>query len=74
MTAFDYTVEMDLGGQAGLVCMSAFAGAEGFAGEDAKVVLGNAFLRRWYGVFDFERRRVGCKFDLFFLPLISCLP
>jgi len=61
ISAFDYTHEVDVWG-AGLICITTFGAASEFGLRDADIlVLGNPFLKGMYGVFDMEKREVGCK-------------
>ncbi|KAG8527198.1 uncharacterized protein KY384_008628 [Bacidia gigantensis] len=63
ITAFEYTMEMDIWQELGLVCLSSIWGADefGFPGNGEWIMLGNAFLRAFYSVFDFEKQEVGSQ-------------
>ena len=57
LSGYDYTIEWDLG-HANSVCVSAFQ-PSGL--ESNEVILGSAFLRAHYSVFDLDNQRIGCE-------------
>ena len=60
LTPYDYTLEVDIGDIGGHRCVSLFMPLLEEGEEDQEtIILGSAFLRAWYGVFDFEKRQVG---------------
>jgi hypothetical protein len=67
ISPWEYTIETDMGDLGGgRRCASAFVPNED-GGKD--VVLGSAFLRAFYEVFDMDRKTVSCKYPL---PALNC--
>jgi hypothetical protein len=61
--AFDYTHEVDYP-NIGLICITTFWAADEFGMERREtLLLGSAFLKGFYGVFDMERKEVGCEYS-----------
>lgn len=56
LTAYDYTLEWDVGGGQKR-CVSVFTESEL---PDKEIVMGSAFLRKYYTVFDLDSQTVGC--------------
>jgi saccharopepsin len=62
LSPWEYTIETDAGGfSEGRRCASAFVPNE--IGQGSNIVLGSAFLRAFYGVFDVDRRTVSCEYS-----------
>lgn len=56
LTPYDYTLEWDVG-RGPTRCVSVFTESEL---PDTEIVIGSAFLRKFYTVFDLDSRTVGC--------------
>jgi Eukaryotic aspartyl protease len=65
ISPWEYTIEVDMSdlGVSGKRCVSAFMPKEGY-GDDNYIVLGSAFLKAFYGVFDLDARTISCEFLL----------
>jgi hypothetical protein len=63
MTPWEYTIEVNMKdlGYSEKRCMSAFMPKQAY-GYENYIVLGSAFLRAFYGVFDLDQRTVSCEF------------
>jgi len=62
LTPYDYTLEMMMGDY-GFRCLSAFQQWDTQQGHIDIIVLGSAFLRAFYSVFDYDNKELGCKFS-----------
>jgi len=72
LTPYDYTLEMMLGDY-GVRCLFAFQPWDMQEGQRDVIVLGSAFLRAFYSIFDFDNRQLGCKFSTrLSTELIAC--
>ena len=75
ISPWEFTVETEMetgSGGSEMRCVSAFVPNEHEDGSD--IVLGSAFLRAFYGVFDMDRETVSCEyFPLLLLPFKSML-
>ena len=58
LTPFDYTLEVDNAEVGGLRCLSLFA-PKPQSDADNIIILGGAFLRNWYSVFDISSGTIG---------------
>ena len=62
LTPYDYTLEMMMGDY-GIRCRFPFEPLDPRLGHMRVVVLGSAFLRAFYSVFDYDNKELGCKFS-----------
>ena len=60
LSAYEYTIEMDKKEWGGHRCVSAFLAMPGTI-DSKYVILGSAFLKGFYGVFDLDGRSVSCE-------------
>ncbi|KAI9861439.1 MAG: Vacuolar protease A [Trichoglossum hirsutum] len=61
LTAYEYTLEMMMGDY-GIRCVSGIQPWQKQAADEKDIILlGSAFLRGFYGVFDFDHQELGCE-------------
>jgi hypothetical protein len=61
LSPFDYTIEWKFSGSP-MICVSAFSIFDLEEDDDPKqIILGSAFLRKYYSIYDYDSKVVGCK-------------
>jgi hypothetical protein len=61
LSPFDYTTEWKFDGSP-MICVSAFSIFDLEEDDDPKqIILGSAFLRKYYSIYDYDSKVVGCK-------------
>lgn len=69
LSPFDYTIEWKFPGHP-MICVSAFSIFDPEAGYDSQqIILGSPFLRKYYSIYDYDSKAIGCKSLLFFKTL-----
>jgi saccharopepsin len=63
ITPYEYTIELTDERLGGHRCMSAFVGTPDMI-DEKYVIIGNRFLRAFYGVFDLDERTVSCEYHI----------
>jgi saccharopepsin len=61
LTPYDYTLEWRIPHKE-TICVSALIGLGTDPSTSKEIILGSAFLRAFYSVFDLERKEIGCRF------------
>ena len=69
VSPYEYTLEVELDNWGGEKrCISAFFGVPDFHDDPKFIVLGSAFMRGFYGVFDLDEWTISCELSRFICP------